>query len=115
MARLAAKLDVPPATLRAALRQLEAEGLLGGRARHITDHGQARRRLRVGILPHDVPLLQQVKTDHVLTLVRHELEAAGHSGFYTSRSQAKLQHDEVHPAHMAQSEGFTAGRTSCAP
>ena len=100
VARLAAELDVAPATLRAALRLLETEGLLSarglGRSRVIAAPGGAKaslRKLRVGILPHDVPLAQQDKTDHMLLVVQHELEAAGHTAFFTNRSQTEFHHN----------------------
>ena len=54
VACLAAELDVSRDTIRAALRLLETEGLLGsrgpGRSRAITAQGLARHRLRIGIL-----------------------------------------------------------------
>jgi hypothetical protein len=98
--QLATEFDVAIRSMRAALQQLEAEGLLSGRglgrSRSIAAPGGTKaslRRLRVGVLTHDVPFHQEGKTEQVLLLVKHDLEAAGHTVFSTSRSQAELQHD----------------------
>ena len=94
VARLAAELDVSPATVQGALRQLEGEGLLGthgrGRSRTITGRGEARRSLRVGILLHDAPLDDQPQTSQVLFQVEHDLEAAGHEVFFSKQTQVQL-------------------------
>ena len=98
--QLATECDVAIRSMRAALQQLEAEGLLTsrglGRSRRIAAPGgvmASLRTLRVGVLTHDVPFQQESKTEQVLLLVKHDLEAAGHTVFSTSHSQAELQHD----------------------
>jgi DNA-binding LacI/PurR family transcriptional regulator len=95
--RLAAELDVSPPTLRAALQQLEDEGLLAahgrGRSRTVTWRGAARHSLRVGILLHDAPLEEQPQTTQLLFQIQHDLEAAGHEVFSSGKTQVQLQHD----------------------
>ncbi|MCX6928417.1 MAG: GntR family transcriptional regulator, partial [Verrucomicrobia bacterium] len=95
--RLAADLDVSPPTLRAALQQLEDEGLLAargrGRSRSITELGAARHRLRVGILLFDAPMDELPHTSQVLFQIQHDLEAAGHEVFFSSKTQVQLQLD----------------------
>ena len=100
VARLAQELDVSRHTLRAALRQLEAEGLLGGRglgrSRSITSVGtnvKIRHPLRVAILPYDArpaddPTSVQVELDII-----QSLEATGHSVFQCKKSQIEMGHD----------------------
>jgi len=79
--RLAAELDVSHDTVRAALRILEAEGLLGargpGRSRTVTAHGTARHRLRVGVLQHDTLPDSQYKTAQLLLQIQHTLGVGG--------------------------------------
>jgi DNA-binding LacI/PurR family transcriptional regulator len=93
---LAAELDVAPPTLRAALRELEAEGLLVshgmGRRRTIAAAAATPRPLRVGILIHDVPMNAQTQ-DGLLKPIQHDLEAAGHVAFFTRKSQVELHHN----------------------
>ncbi len=98
--RLAAELNVSPFTVRRALRQLEAEGVLGGRglgrSRGIAAPGQAtasRRRLRVAILRYDAHLADSPQTSLVLVGIMHSLEAAGHDVFFCKKSQLELRHD----------------------
>ena len=103
--RLCAEFQVSQATMRAALRKLEAEGLLAGggpcRSRRIADHGKEggmRRVLRVGILQHDGRPDNQPKStplipSPMLLTVQHALESAGHAVFFTRKSQVDLQHD----------------------
>ena len=98
--RLAAELDVSPHTVRRALRQLEAEGVLTGcglgRSRGIAAPGRAkapRRRLRVAILRHDAHLADDPQTSLVLIEIMHSLEAAGHDVSFCKKSQIELKHD----------------------
>lgn len=97
VARLAAELDVSPATIQAALRQLTDEGLLGthgrGRSRTITAHGSIQKSLRMGILMHDAPLDEQPQTSQVLFQIEHDLEAAGHKVFFSNKTQVQLDFD----------------------
>jgi DNA-binding LacI/PurR family transcriptional regulator len=90
-------LDVSPATIQIALRQLEGEGLLGthgrGRSRTITAHAGSQRSMRLGILLHDAPLDEQPQTSQVLFQIQHDLEAAGHEVFFSKKTQVQLNHD----------------------
>lgn len=93
--RLAAELDVSPPTLRAALRELEAEGLLvphgKGRSRTIVAAAANRAALRVGMLIHDVPMEARTQ-DGLAQQIQHDLETAGHVAFFTRKSQVQLGH-----------------------
>jgi DNA-binding LacI/PurR family transcriptional regulator len=98
--RLAAELDVSPHTVRRALRQLEAEGVVGGRglgrSRGIiatSGPGVLRRPLRVAILRHDAHLADDPETSLVLTEIMHSLQAAGHDAIFCNKSQLELKHD----------------------
>jgi DNA-binding LacI/PurR family transcriptional regulator len=99
VARLARDLDVSRHTVRAALWQLETEGLLSGRglgrSRGITAFGAnttAQRALRVVILRHDARLTDNSQTSGVLIEIMHLLEAAGHT-VSCEKSQVGLRHD----------------------
>jgi len=98
-ARLAKQLDVAPATIRAALRLLEADGLITGR-------GLGRSRsiasstteavappLRLAILRYGASRTDNPQTSAVLTEIIHSLEAAGHTAFLSERSQIDLRQD----------------------
>lgn len=102
--RLGAELQVSQTTVRAALRKLEAEGLLadGGRCRgrQVTaGKGRgARRGLSVGILLHDARPEDQSKStplipEMIVLIIQHTLEAAGHEIFFPRKSQVELDHD----------------------
>jgi LacI family transcriptional regulator len=100
VARLAQDLDVSRHTLRTALRQLEAEGVLTarglGRSRGITTAGAniaSQRPLRVAILRHDARLTDNTQTSAVLTEIMHSLEAAGHTVFFCNKSQIEVRHE----------------------
>ena len=110
VARLAADLDVSPHTVRRALRQLELQGSLTsrgpGRCRGIiTDSasGVTTTPLRVGIMRFDESLAETPQTAAILIDILHSLEAAGHVGFLSKKSQIDLRHDVRRIAsHMAQ-------------
>ena len=98
--RLATTCDVSTGVVRAALRQLEAEGLLSsrglGRSRGINaacESGAQRRPLRVAILRYDVRLADNPQTSLILTEIMQSLESAGHHVFFCKRSQLGLKHD----------------------
>src|SRR6478672_3796285 len=93
---LAKELVVSQHTVRAALRLLEAEGLLTGRglgrSRDIAASaaGAIQQPLRVGILPYDAhpaddPTSVQVELDII-----HSLESTGHSVFQCKKSQIAM-------------------------
>jgi DNA-binding LacI/PurR family transcriptional regulator len=98
--RLSVELDVSPHTVRRALRQLEAEGFLGGRglgrSRGITAASEShylKRPLRIAILRHDVHLSDSPQTSLVLTDIIHSLEAVGMTVFYCKKSLIELKND----------------------
>jgi DNA-binding LacI/PurR family transcriptional regulator len=98
--RLANEFDVSPGVVRKALRQLEIEGLLAGRglgrSRVVAispDGPQKTRSLRVGIMLHDAPRDRDPQSHQVTLLIQHSLEAAGHSVFYSEKSQVELKHN----------------------
>jgi DNA-binding LacI/PurR family transcriptional regulator len=93
--RLAAECDVSTGVVRAALRQLAAEGLLAsrgpGRSRSIVPPDQGGvplRSLRVGILLYDA----RPDTSPEVHQIQHDLEAAGHGVFFSKKSQCQLKH-----------------------
>ncbi len=100
VARLAQDLDVSRHTVRTALRQLEAEGVITGRglgrSRGITAVGAnivTQRPLRVAILRHDARLADaNPQASAILTEIVHSLEAAGHTVFFFNKSQIELRH-----------------------
>jgi DNA-binding LacI/PurR family transcriptional regulator len=98
--RLANEFDVSAGVVRKALRQLEAEGILTGRglgrSRVIADQpggAEPEKALRVGILLHDGPRDREPQTHQITLLIQHSLEAAGHTVFYTVKSQIELKHN----------------------
>jgi DNA-binding LacI/PurR family transcriptional regulator len=105
--RLAEESKVSHHTVRRALLQLEAEGLLGtreaGRRRGITPTGHAaavRRPLRVGILRHDVHLTDDLQSNLYLIEAIHHLEEAGHIVISFKKSQIELKHDVLRMARQ---------------
>lgn len=99
VARLAKDLDVAPTTIRVALLQLEAEGLLIGRglgrSRTITANvGDALRHpLRVAVFRYDASLNDNPQSSLILTEIMRSLDAAGHEGYFCTKSQTELRHD----------------------
>ena len=99
--QLAREFDVHPRRVRAALKQLEAEGWLAsqglGRSRRIATPGgmtkTSLRRLRVAILRHDPPLADNPQTSVVLLEIMQSLEAAGHDVSLCKKSLLELKHD----------------------
>lgn len=98
--RLATEFDVSTSVVRRALRQLETEGILTGRglgrSRVITEQlGETvtAKSLRVGILLHDGPRDREPQTHQITLLLQNSLEAAGHTVFYSVKSQVELKHN----------------------
>ena len=99
-AKLALELDVGRNTVRAALRLLEAEGLLGGqgpgRSRAVAGSrpGDERKRpLRVGVLLHERLVDENPGLHDTLSKLQHEAEQSGHVCFFSKPCQATLRHD----------------------
>jgi DNA-binding LacI/PurR family transcriptional regulator len=96
---LSKEFDVSQHTVRAALLQLEAEGLLGtrglGRSRSIDPKagGAVAPMLRVGILCHDARIKGYSQTSEVLCQIIYALGSSGHTVFLCKKSQIELQHD----------------------
>ena len=99
--RLAAECDVSTGVVRAALWQLEAEGLITpggwGRCRSIAagdqDHTHLRP-LKIGILLHDAKFAQVCDQGIRIVLeIQRKLETAGHTVFFTNKSQGDLKHN----------------------
>jgi DNA-binding LacI/PurR family transcriptional regulator len=97
VARLAAEFDVSRDTIRAALRLLEAEGLLSaqglGRCRSITAQAIGHRTLRVGMLLHDDLSDEQNKVGQVLLQIERDVRSKDHELFYLPKTQVQLGHD----------------------
>ena len=104
VARLAAEMDVSRDTIRAALRLLEAEGLLIsqglGRSRSITGQVIGHRRLRVGMLLHDTLSDEQSKIAQNLLQIERDIRSNDHELFYLPKTQVQLRHDVKRIAHM---------------
>ena len=96
---LAQELVVSQHTVRAALRLLEAEGLLAsrgvGRSREIVSSGSGAspRKLRVGILPYDADPADDPTSVQVELDIIHSLESTGHTVFQCKKSQIEMDHD----------------------
>ena len=102
--RLAAELDVSPTTVQAALRMLESEGLLGvhgpGRSRTIHLCDSAETKLRVGILLYNSTIAEAPQSALLISLLQHDLKAAGHEVFFAAKSQVALRHNVKHIAAL---------------
>ena len=96
--RLAKDLGVSTHTLRAALRTVEAEGLVvlcgDGRSRQVPEKVSRRKRpLRIGILLFE-PLAQEGGQSLELYLeLHHALEREGFTVFFSEKTQCGLRHD----------------------
>ena len=107
--RLAAELGVSTHTLRAALREVEAEGLVAlsadGRSRQVPDRPARRKRpLRIGILLYE-PLAQEGGQSLELYLeLHHALERAGFTVFFSEETQSGLGHDVARIARHVEKE-----------
>lgn len=98
--RLCTELNVSQATMRAAIRRLEAEGLLAaggqGRSRTVAAAGTAgagRRALRVGVLLHEQLADENPGMQDALARLQHDLEQAGHVCFFSTQCQSGLHYD----------------------
>ena len=98
--KLALELGVGRNTLRAALRLLEAEGLLGKRAAGCSwavaksrSGGETKHVLRVGVLLHEPLVDENPGMQGTLMRVQHEIERAGHVCVLSKPCQASLRHD----------------------
>jgi DNA-binding LacI/PurR family transcriptional regulator len=103
--RLAAECMVSKGAVRAALAILEKEGVLQGRGvrgcRTIGEAGRSgagRGGLRVGVFLHERLMEENPTQQNMLMQLQHDLEAAGHVCFFSTKTQAGLHHD---PDRMA--------------
>lgn len=97
---LSLDLQVSVPTVRAALRLLEAEGVITGRglgrSRRVADDppkGERRRALRVGVLLHERLVDENPGRQISLAQLQHEIEQAGHLCFFSRPCMASLRHD----------------------
>ena len=97
---LSVELQVSPPTVRAALRQLEAEGFLKtrglGRCRRVADgppKADRRRPRRVGVLLHERMVDENPGRQSALAQLQHEIEQAGHVCFFSRPCMAGLRHE----------------------
>ncbi len=95
--QLAAELAASSKTTEAALRLLEAEGLLSGqgpgRSRVIVGTAAPRRALRIGILLHDELARENALSLQIYFEMRQSLENAGFDPFFSTKSQVGLGFD----------------------
>ena len=96
---LAAELGVAKATLRAALRVIEGEGLIaletgaGRSCRVICQPVLTRRRLRIGILLYEPMAQENAEILELLGVLKHALEDEGFDPFLSTQTQSGLRHD----------------------
>lgn len=108
---LAAEHDVSPATMRAAIRMLEAEGWIraagAGRARTAgppeDEKSATRRSLRVMVLPGMRLANEDGAFQQVVMTLQHELELAGHVCRIAMKSQEDLKQDVGKIEHFIRS------------
>ncbi len=104
--RLAQEFKVSKNTVRAALRQLEMEGLLAangqnGRAILPTEKpGSEKRALRIGLLSRNRLIDEVVFVQNLLLGLQHDLETAGYECIHPRKSQAELGHNVPRIARM---------------
>jgi len=98
--KLALELGVGRNTVQAALRLLEAEGVLGkqgpGRSRTVAasgSGGKARGPLRVGVLLHERMVDENPGMQGTVAKLQHGIEQDGHTCFLSKPCQASLRHD----------------------
>jgi len=98
--RLCAEQGVSQSTMRKAILQLEAEGLLTagglGRCRTLVSAPTAEDRgrpLRVGVLLHERMVEENPSMQALLALLQHQIEQAGQIVFLSQPCQASLRHD----------------------
>lgn len=98
--KLAQELGVGRNTVHAALRLLEAEGLLDkqglGRSRKVAglcSGDKSRGPLRVGVLLHERMVDENPGIHDTLSKVQHEIERSGHVCYFSKPCQASLRHD----------------------
>lgn len=95
--KLAVEMDVSRPTMRAALRLLENEGLIGargiGRSRTVSGLAGNKRVMRVGIVSYAPYWSDTSDTLRVLLEIRHHLETAGDEVFLLGKSQAEMRYD----------------------
>ena len=96
--RLAADLGISKLTLRAALRTIEAEGLVevgkNGRSRHVKEKPSQRKRpLRIGILLFDSLANETGQSVEIILSLHHELESVGFAVFFSKETQCGLGQD----------------------
>lgn len=111
MRPLAAELDVSKDTMMAALRILEAEGLLANpgksRRREIPAAPAApeakpgeQKSLRIGLIEYEPFKDTSALLQRMLLRIEHDLEAAGHKPFFAAKSLGELDHDPARIARM---------------
>ncbi len=119
--RLAQEFKVSKNTARAALRQLELEGLLAPNGQHgraILPAGKSgceKRVLRVGLLPFDRLADEVAQEQNLLFGLRYELNSAGYECIYARKSQAELGHSLRRIARMVRDMGVDIWVVGSAP
>jgi DNA-binding LacI/PurR family transcriptional regulator len=101
--KLSAELGVSTHTLRAALRLVEAEGLVAlsadGRSREVSEAARRRKRpLRIGILLYEPLANESGQTLEFCLELHHTLERAGFTVFFSGKTLCGMEHD---PARVA--------------
>lgn len=97
--RLCEELGVAKATMRGALRIIEAEGLValktkdGRSCRIITHTAKKKRNLRIGFLLWETLAEENATCQQIITETRHELESSGFFPFLSTVTQCSLRHD----------------------
>ncbi len=105
--RLARELGISTHTLRAALRMVEAEGLVAlsadGRSRQVPEASSRRKRpLRIGILLYEPLVHEGGQTLELFRELHHALEREGFTVFFSEETQSGLGHDVARIARHVQ-------------